>query len=136
MRTPSPRQYQLAEELIIESKLPPRKRRDRKDVVVDSGYTLAQAEKKQKEIIESEGVKTALAEKGFTVEAANEVVAEVMLSKKTPAGNRLQAADMVYKTFGTYAANKNININGTMEDLLQLHLGKRKNEVSGQNLDK
>lgn len=62
-------------------------------------------------VLESEGVKQALADYGFSEDNAKMVVAEILLDKEKDANARLKASDQVFKVQGSYAPDKNINMN-------------------------
>lgn len=59
-------------------------------------------------ILESEGVREALAEAGFTEENAKSVVAEILLNPDADDGHRLKAAEQVFKVTGAYAPEKRL----------------------------
>lgn len=65
------------------------------------GYSKLVATRKPKEIIESKGVKEELRNLGFNVEGADKVVGRILYKGKKEE-NRLRAADMVYRRFGSY----------------------------------
>lgn len=48
---------------------------------------------------------------GFTESAAKRVVAEILSSPDAKDADRLAAADKVFKVFGTYAPEKQVNLN-------------------------
>lgn len=64
-------------------------------------------------VIEAEGVQEALMESGFTEDNAKKVVESIMLDPTKDPNARLKASDMVFKVHGSYAPDKNININIT-----------------------
>lgn len=78
------------------------------EMLVNVGYKENTAKHKQKDIIEAEGVKEALKEAGFTEDRAKFVVAEILITGEEQ--NRLKAADMVFKHYGSYAAERHINV--------------------------
>lgn len=59
-------------------------------------------------VIESEGVKEALNEYGFSEDNAKRVVAEILLKKEAADKDRLKAAEQVFKVHGSYAPEKSI----------------------------
>lgn len=123
----SPRQEILADQIIFEASVEPGKRRGKVALVEAGGYATAQARHKSGEIIQSDGVKKALAEKGFSEEAAKKVVAEIMGSSKTKPETRLKATDQVFRVFGSYkesASGPNVNISN-FENLAILLSGKQ-----------
>jgi Holliday junction resolvasome RuvABC DNA-binding subunit len=58
-------------------------------------------------VLESEGVKEALNDLGFTEDGAKKVVQEIMYNKKVDANARLKATDQVFKVHGTYVKDGN-----------------------------
>ena len=87
------RQKVLAENIIKNQTLPVYKRKNKTKLVETSGYSKVQAEKKQKEIIESKGVirelKVILDEAGLTEDLiAESLVEDIQLNKKK--GKRIQ----------------------------------------------
>jgi len=93
------------------------------------GYKRSVALHKPGEILEQKGVQEELQEVyGFTEENAKRVVKEIMLSPDAANRDRLTAADMTLKVFGSYAPNKvqstnvNVEIKGDISDLEKLRL--------------
>lgn len=64
-----------------------------------------------KKVIETEGVQLALEEYGFTEDNAKRVVSEILLNETVDPGNRIKAAQEVFKVRGTYAAEKSVALN-------------------------
>lgn len=62
-------------------------------------------------VVDSEGVREALAELGFTESNAKGVVAEILLNPDAKDTDRLKAAEHVFKVQGSYAAEKSVNLN-------------------------
>lgn len=60
-------------------------------------------------VFESEGFKDALKDLGFSLEAADGVVARILRTGKEE--NQLKASDQIYKRLGGYQAEKHINVN-------------------------
>lgn len=118
---PTFRQERLADEIIENMKRPPHERKNKKQMVVSVGYTPTTADVKAPEIMEQKGVKEALTQKGFSVEAAKRVVGEI-LEKGEKDENRLRAGDMIFKVHGTYAPEKRVDLQlkGTLEELARL----------------
>ena len=100
------RQKKLAESIIENTANGLKK--NKQELVASSGYTLAQAEKKAKEIIESKGVQEELENLGFDTESAKKVVKSILARGKEE--NRLKAADMIFKVVGEYAPEKHITV--------------------------
>ncbi len=84
---------------------------NKQELVASVGYSEMSAEKKQKEIIESKGVKEALHKMGFNSDNANRVVAEILNDETNEPKDRLKAAELVYKVHGDFAPDKHINFN-------------------------
>lgn len=83
------------------------------ELLADAGYGLNK-QKKPGTILNSKGVQEELAILGFTEEKAKEVVGEILGDTQEKAEARLKAADMVFKSFGTYAPEKHANLNVTV----------------------
>ena len=81
-----------------------------KEIMVDAGYGTG-LQNQPARVLESVGTITALEELGFTEENAKNVVTHILKDETAKAGDRLKAADMVFKVHGTYAAEKSINVN-------------------------
>ncbi len=90
-----------------------------KALAVSSGYSLESAEAHPHELIRAKGVQDALAEYGFSEENAKKVVAEILLNPENSARDRLTAADMTMKVFGSYAPEKketkNLNVSVSVD---------------------
>lgn len=69
--------------------------------------------KNPKMVFESEGFKEALEELGFSLTAADGVVARILRTGKEE--NQLRASDQIYKRLGGYVAEKHINLNVDIE---------------------
>lgn len=80
------------------------------------GYSKSVAKAKSADIINSEGVKEALADYGFTEDNAKMVVAEILLDPKTDKNTRINAAKEVFKVHGTYAPEKKLVGNFNLND--------------------
>jgi hypothetical protein len=102
-------QKNLAQNLVKNAKSP--KKRNKKELVVLSGYSEVTADRHSKTIIEQKGVQEELKSLGFTEENAKRVVREVMNSKYSEDRDRLKAAELVFKVHGTFAAEKAVNLN-------------------------
>lgn len=79
------------------------------------GYAKSMQTAKANDVIESEGVKEALNDYGFNEHNAKLVVAEILLNSDNEPNSRLKAADMTFKVFGSYAAEKSTSLNLTVE---------------------
>ena len=111
------RQKRLARALIENSiSIKPR---SAKDLLVTIGYSQITAAKEQKEIINGKGVQEELNKLGFTELHAKALVGAILNSpivyEMITPENQLNAADKMFKVFGSYAPEKreNININVT-----------------------
>jgi hypothetical protein len=74
------------------------------------GYAKSMQDAKVNDVLESQGVKQALEDLGFTEDNAKMVVSEIMLNPKADNSSRLKATDQVFKVKGTYAPEKRINL--------------------------
>lgn len=81
-----------------------------KEILVDVGYGTG-LQNQPNRVLQSVGTIVALEELGFTEENAKNVVSHILKDETARHGDRLKAADMVFKVHGTYAAEKNVNIN-------------------------
>jgi hypothetical protein len=107
---PTPRQRAAAR---IMADIAMGKRKDIKntgDIVIQAGYAASTKEVPHK-ILDTSGVKEALSDIGFNPETAKKVVESIMLSTKAKNSDRLKASDMVFKVHGTYAEQRNLNVN-------------------------
>ena len=86
------------------------------EIVENSGYGVSM-KKNPQVILNSEGVKQALAEYGFNEDNAKMVVTDIMMNEETDANTRLKATDQVFKIHGSYAAEKSINLNMNMKSI-------------------
>lgn len=84
------------------------------EIVESSGYGPSM-KKNPQVVINSQGVKEALEEYGFTEDNAKKVVAKILLNDDTEPNARLKAADQVFKVHGSYAAEKHVNLNVEVE---------------------
>ena len=103
------RQKKLAEVIVENAKLD--KPLNNKEMLSKVGYSEGMARSRSKEVIESEGVKQELEILGFTLEAAQSVVSEIMNNGDAKDGDRLKATDQVFKVRGGYAPEKKVALN-------------------------
>lgn len=86
------------------------------EIVESSGYGVSM-KKNPQVVLESDGVKEALINYGFSEDNAKQVVSEIMLDSDNDPNARLKATDQVFKVHGSYAPEKsahvNINVNTT-----------------------
>lgn len=112
------------------------------EIVESSGYGPSM-KKNPQVVINSQGVKEALEEYGFTEDNAKKVVAKILLNDDTEPNARLKAADQVFKVHGSYAPEKSVNLNveveaspevkGLTEKLNELYAGTGKPSDGGQS---
>ena len=90
------------------------------ELVVMSGYSKTTATQQIPAVFEQKGVKEELAILGFDEESAKKVVSEILHNEKVDPGNRLRAAQEVFKVMGSYAPEKsqalNVNFEARLED--------------------
>lgn len=106
---PTERQERLADAIIANTKA--KKPKTKGELLEASGYSVSSSEASPGVIIEQKGVQEALAARGFTLDKAKEVVAEIMTNPDAKHKDRLTAADMTIKVHGGYAPEKSINVN-------------------------
>ena len=80
------------------------------ELVARAGYG-EDMQRKPGEVLNSPGVQEELKRIGFTEEKAKEVVAVILGDETLKPEPRLKAAEMVFKTFGTFAPDKQVNVN-------------------------
>lgn len=116
------RQRKLAEAIIENSTLD--KPLNAGQMLEKVGYSKNVASAKSADIINSEGVQSTLQEYGFNEDNAKRVVTDILLDEKKDANVRLKASDMVFKVYGTYAAEKkqmvNLNVEADITDNKEL----------------
>lgn len=76
------------------------------EMLAKVGYSESMQTAKVNDVLESEGVKEALEDLGFTEDNAKKVVGQILLNEKVEPNARLKAADQVFKVHGTYAPEK------------------------------
>lgn len=110
------RQRKLANEIVkdLKSKGKPRNKRE---LMVDSGYSKSTAEASPHVIFNQEGTQKAIAvaleASGFTEENARKVVQSIMMNEAEESAVRIRAASEVFKVLGSYAAEKSFNLTAT-----------------------
>lgn len=102
------RQKKLAEAIV--ENLSQAKPKNKKELLVSSGYSKNTSESSANDIIEQKGVQEELKILGFSSEKAKEVVAEILEFGEND-GVKLKAADMIFKVNSDYAAEKHMNVN-------------------------
>jgi len=105
---PTIKQKRVAEAIIENTKLD--EPLNGGQIVENSGYGVSM-KKNPQVVLNSEGVKEALEDYGFSENNAKMVVAEILLDPEKDSNARLKATDQVFKVLGSYAPDKNININ-------------------------
>lgn len=101
------RQERLADEIIKNAQREKPLTKEQMSVAV--GYSPKTAEDQMTRIFNGEGVKDALIAKGFTVEAADDVVKELLHNGRKEE-TRLKAAGMMYERLGANAPKKTMNL--------------------------
>lgn len=84
---------------------------NKKQLLVSAGYDETTASATPSRVIDQKGVQEELEILGFNETNAKTVVSEIMMNDEADSGHRLKAADMVFKTFGTYAPERRVNLN-------------------------
>lgn len=97
----TPRQERLADAIIANATA--KKQKNKKELVISSGYAVKTAEGHAPEIIGQKGVRDALEARGFDVATAKQVVGRILRGEKSLDKDKLKAADMVFKVHGAYA---------------------------------
>jgi hypothetical protein len=90
------------------------KPKNAKELVLSSGYDINTATRQVPAVFEQKGVVEELAKLGFNESNAKRVVGQILNTGEDP--NRLKAADMIFKVNGSYAPEKNINVNVQVMD--------------------
>lgn len=83
---------------------------NKQELVASVDYSLLNADRNAKAILEAPGVNQELVILGFDPEKAKEVVSEILIGGENDTV-KLKAADMIFKVHGTYAAEKHVNLN-------------------------
>ena len=109
---PSRRQKRVAEKIVETAHLsnPP----TGGEIVESSGYGPSM-KKNPQVVLNSQGVKDALNDLGFSEDNAKKVVAKILLNEESKDHDRLDAADKVFKIHGSYAPEKQMNLNLNVE---------------------
>ncbi len=79
-------------------------------LILQAGYSFDKS-RSPRDVIDTPGVKYELEQLGFSEEKAKEVVGGILGDIDEKAGDRLKAAEIVFKVHGTYAPERNINVN-------------------------
>ena len=87
------------------------------ELLVSVGYDETTATAMPHRTIQQKGVQEELKKLGFDEEKAKEVVGEIMLSEDEEARDRLKAAEMVFKVFGSFAPEKRMNMNIQVKEI-------------------
>ncbi len=95
------RQKNLAKAMV--ENLKAKKPKNKKELVVSSGYGITTAEKQVPAVFEQKGVIEELEKLGFSEENAKSVVGNILSDEDAKSRDRLTAADMTFKVHGTYA---------------------------------
>lgn len=110
---PTMMQERIADALVENTKLD--RPLNRKEILLKAGYSEKTAKAVPSAILNQEGVRTALAARGFTVEAADDVVAEILHKREAKDNDRLKAADMIYDRLGAKAPEKSVSVAVSMD---------------------
>jgi len=106
---PTPLQRETAR-LVVETAKGKTKFKSNAELVAKAGYGIG-IQTSPHRVLNSDGVKIALSELGFNPEGAKKVVESIMYNVKAKDADRLKASDMVFKVHGTYAEQRNVNVN-------------------------
>lgn len=105
-------QQELAREIIRNTKRPIHKRKNKKELVVSSGYDETSADKHSKSIIESKGTTRELKKLGFDTDSAKSVIKDILSreidGKLISASDKINASREVFKVLGEYAPEKQV----------------------------
>lgn len=83
---------------------------NKKQLLVNSGYSPLSASQSQTFIMDQKGLHEELDRLGFSVDAADLVVKTILKSSRKDE-NKLKAAQEIYKRLGAYAPEKKANLN-------------------------
>lgn len=106
---PTPRQRRVAK-LVVDAAMGKFEAESNKDIIAAAGYGKGLQNTPQR-VMNSDGVKEALEDYGFTPEGAKKVVESILYNRKAADKDRLKASEMVFKVHGTYAAEKHLSVN-------------------------
>lgn len=87
---------------------------NKQQLVESVGYSVLTADRASKDIIGSRGVRSELVLLGFNEDTAKDVVAEILIGGENDTV-KLKAAEIVFKVHGTFAPEKQINVNVDVE---------------------
>lgn len=141
-RPPTEKQKKLAQLIVENSKLD--KPLNKGEMVEKVGYGPSIVETPAK-AIDTDGVKEALHDLGFTENNAKKVVSEIMMNEEVSPNDRLKATDQVFKVSGSYEADKNqgnktlvLNIMSKLSDdeLLKIARGQEDSSSEGVSEEK
>lgn len=99
-------QRRLAEEIVKDAKS--KRPKTAGQLLENVGYS-ENLSKQPGRVIDTPGVKEALSDLGFSLDAADKVVSNILHKGKEE--NQLKASDQIYKRLGGYQAEKHINLN-------------------------
>ncbi|MEK9208102.1 MAG: hypothetical protein AAB922_06450 [Patescibacteria group bacterium] len=121
-------QKELAQNIVKNAKSP--KRKNKKDLLVSTGYAISTAESEARLILESKGVQGELKALGFDEDSAKQVVGEILLDDSVEPQHRIKAASEIFKVSGSYAPEKHVNYNVT-----PIYAGESVRSIHGHNSD-
>lgn len=101
-------QSRLADEIVLNLKA--KKKKNKKQLVLSSGYSENTATRQVPAVFEQKGVQEALKVLGFDALSAKKVVSSIMNNNKVAPATRLKATDQVFKVVGEYAPEKVVSI--------------------------
>lgn len=107
------KQKKLAQEIV--NNLSKEEPLNKQELVVSSGYSEASAKSSAHLILEQKGVQDELKALGFDEDTAKSVVGNILVDEKVAPKDRLRAASEVFKVHGSYAPEKQINLNVEVE---------------------
>lgn len=110
---PTNLQKNLAREIIENVKR--KKPKNKKELVLSSGYGIKTATQQIPAVFEQKGVIDALNDFGFSVDNAKKVVGKILNDERVRPETRIRASEQVFKVHGTYAPDKSINLNIDLE---------------------
>ena len=100
-------QKELAKNIVKNAKS--NRRKNKKELLVSTGYAVSTAESEPNIIFESKGVQEELENLGFDEESAKKVIKRILVSGKEE--NQIKAAQEIFKVSGSYAPERHLNVN-------------------------
>lgn len=103
------KQKKLADAIIEASKSPIAK--SAKELLLNAGYSDVAAMHQSSVMLNAPGVLEELNRRGFSVQAADNVVEHIMNKEEAQDKDRLKAADMMYERLGAKAPERSVHLN-------------------------